>query len=376
MAESDLAAEELVRMDLAEIRLDTRGMCGVRFIPSVSFAFEDSVHVYRAYHRSIDRDKNLRCTEADLTRWAAAERTYLDTLSRAVEALYRAHGGRSITVDLYEHRARWDRLGRPVPLPGWRRRATVRSEDAQRAFLAATEPATKAYRSVRVEIAQRISDLKAEEQAEIASRAREAEQRREVALQFADQPVWNYTSRAAETNAKPGAILVYRCDVTPLPASPAESEEPLTARQLYSKLRELGLHPRSGKLKWDARARARVRKECRDAGAPMTFTDWWAAVATEMWTPPAPRPRTRRRRTTPHTTPRANSRSGSHDGSSSGGGNTSDHGASNSDIAVGIAIDYITSHGGGSSGGGGGGGGGGFSGGGDFGGGGGGGGGW
>jgi len=62
--------------------------------------------------------------------WEAAARTYLDEVSRALEELYRAHGGRSVRLDLFAEERRWRErecaaLGRTVTFAEWWDTVTV-----------------------------------------------------------------------------------------------------------------------------------------------------------------------------------------------------------------------------------------------------------
>ncbi|MEW1720957.1 hypothetical protein [Streptomyces sp. NPDC093109] len=265
MADSDRTGGEPVTMHAVEIPLDVKRACGARFIPSASCAFEDSVRVYRP---SPNGDEKLHCTEADLARWAAAERAYLDTLSRALEEFYRAHGGWNARVDLLRGIANWTPLPPFLRLPGRRKRARIRSHNAQRAFLAAIEPATKTYESVRDEITQRIKS------------------RHRTAKEIADQRVWNYITESTDMHS--GTVfLVYRCDLSPIPTSPPKSPRPLNAHQLDAQLSRLGGLLGLQRIRWEPRARARVAQECRELGLPITFTEWWHIVTDELWEPAA-----------------------------------------------------------------------------------------
>lgn len=271
------------RVSRDDIRFDVEKLCEKRFVPAVSVQCPRSVTVYRVRPKGGWGDA-LPCSQADSERWDAAARTCLDSLSRALEDLYRAHGGRKCTVDLRAGSRSWRVLAPPFPWPGWRKRMAKRSEQAQRAFAAAVQRAEEEYRPVREEIARRLAEHRAEQEARELARRKEAERRRSVLHTVAAQRVWLFT--VAEAGSP---VFVHRADVPAalaLPDSPAESspEGGLTARRLEEHLLRLARDSDGPvEIRWDRAAQAEVERECRAQDVAVSFSEWWHAVARGAW---------------------------------------------------------------------------------------------
>ncbi|WP_112469182.1 hypothetical protein [Streptomyces triticisoli] len=271
------------KVSRVDVRFDADELCGARFVPTASVRYPESIEVYRMGARYAWGDV-LSCSRADLERWDAAVRDCLDSLSRALEDLYRAHGGRNCKVNLYARERNWTHIAGPRHWPGWQRRLAERSEQAQLAFAAAVQRAEEEYRPVREEIARRLAEHKAQQEARLLARRRKAERRRSVLDTVAAKRVWLF--KVAEAGSP---ILVHRTDVPAaraLPDPPAGSspEDGMTARQLEKSL--LVLVRKSGhtsKIRWDRTARAEVERECRALGVTLSFPEWWRAVTKKVW---------------------------------------------------------------------------------------------
>jgi hypothetical protein len=279
----DGVAHSEVRFRLEKIRLDARKLCEARFVPMPSVRCPESVEAYRAGH---GRGDPLRCSQAERERWEAATRDCLDALSRALEDLYRAHGGRvgKAKVDLYTGGRSWSHIPGPRHWPGWRRRLAERSEQAQLAFAEAVRRAEEEYRPVREEIAGRLAEYKAEQEAAELARRREAERRRSVLHTVASGQVWLFGTEAAGS-----PVLVYRADVPtalelPDPEAGSSPGTALTARRLEESL--LALARDSGhtaEFRWDEAARDEVERECRALDVSVRFGQWWREVTQGVW---------------------------------------------------------------------------------------------
>lgn len=282
MTEMDRTGDSQVWLYRDNVRVDAEKLCGARFVPVASLPFEDHVVIYRIRH---GWGEAVSCSKAESERWADAARTYLDTLSRALEELHRDHGGRRarVEVDLYRGERQWQHLLEPFPWPGWRRRVAARSEKAQRAFLARAELAAEEYRPVREEIERRIEEACAERRAANVARRREAERQRGVLQRVASRRLWVCVDRADAS-----AVFVYRFDVSPsdpVPDLARSRSKPLAVRDLEAVLqestREDGVQRQ---IQWDPRACAEVEKECREQGVDITFAAWWESVTQRRWT--------------------------------------------------------------------------------------------
>jgi hypothetical protein len=216
--------------------------------------------------------------------WEAAARTYLDEVSRALEELYRAHGGRTVRLDLFAEERRWGELLYPLSWPGWQRRWARRSKQAQREFVDRIGRAARVYEPVRAEVARRYEEPHAEREAEKRALAEAEELRRQEwarlnapLCQVADGCSWTYRAD----------LMVSRVDV---PTDEAEADrrtpsEPLSTSSLEFVVRDGYLRNRqSGLIEWDPAACAAVERECAALGSPVTFAEWWDTVTVYDWT--------------------------------------------------------------------------------------------
>ncbi|MET9800461.1 hypothetical protein [Streptomyces sp. NPDC006368] len=274
-------AHSEVGLHRENVRLDAEELCGARFVATASVRCPESFEVYRVGRSWGD---SLRCSPEDRERWDTAARDCLDALSRALEDLYRAHGGRKGEVNLYKGTRGWSHITEPRHWPGWRRRLVERSEQAQLAFAAAVRRVEEEYRPVREEIAERLAVYKAEQAAAELARRREAERRRSVLDTVAAGQVWRFGTDPAGS-----PVLVHRVDVPaslelPDPRAGSSSEGSLTARQLEEAL--LALVRGSGyttEIRWDEAARAEVERECRASEVSIAFGQWWREVTKGVW---------------------------------------------------------------------------------------------
>ncbi|GAA0913404.1 hypothetical protein [Streptomyces thermoalcalitolerans] len=270
-----------VRRD--KVEFDVRWLCRDRFVPAVSVQCPESIEVYRVVSKN-EWGEVLSCSQAELEQWDAAVRTCLGSLSRALEDLYRAHGGQECKVNLYTGRRSRTEIPQPFPWPGRRKRMRKRSEQAQRAFAAAVQRAEEEYRPVREEIARRLAEHKAEEEARERARREEEARRLSVLNAVAAKRVWLFT--VAEAGSP---VFVHRTDVPAalaLPDSPAESspEDGLTAGQLEERLLALVRgSDRTVEIQWDTAAQAEVERECRAQDVPVSFWKWWDTVTKDLW---------------------------------------------------------------------------------------------
>ncbi|MET9401434.1 hypothetical protein [Kitasatospora sp. NPDC002965] len=288
-----------VRVGRDRVRLDVEGLCGARLAPTGSVVLPEHVEVYRI---GVGWGEPVPCSEADRARWEGALRTFLDRLSRALEEVYRAHGGRSAVIDLAEGSRAWHGIGRPRRWPGRQRRATERSVHAQQVFALELHRVTELYRPVRAELEQRVAEALVARKAAEEARRREERRRRAVLDGVAAREVWLYRPAG---RGEP--VRIHRSDIhrSDLPAaeppgapegpqdSASPSRGPLTARELATALRELVRAPDgSGDFRWDERARAATEEECRAQDVAVTFHDWWREVTGNHWRagPEGPQP--------------------------------------------------------------------------------------
>ncbi|MGV9271097.1 hypothetical protein ACWDRR_41415 [Kitasatospora sp. NPDC003701] len=273
------------------VQLYAQRRCGERFEPVPSLRIPEVAQVYRF---TPGWGEPVPCSEEERARWEAAASTYLAALSRAVEELYRGHGGREahLRVDLERGTGAWRTLTPVRRWPGWRRRAVERSESAQRAFVAEAERAGEAYRPTREEIDRRLAEQRAAREAALLARRREAESRRAVLDAVAARRVWRY---GAEAGGSP--VRIDRADRRPASGDPTggapEGQELLTAVELEDALRALpGAQDGTTELWWDEPSCAAVEEECRAQGVPVGFAQWWGEVARYVWTagPHGPKP--------------------------------------------------------------------------------------
>ncbi|WP_225823862.1 hypothetical protein [Streptomyces naphthomycinicus] len=296
-----------VRLHRDDVKLDGAKLCGARFVPTTSVRCPESIAVYRVDSARGAWGDVFPCSQADRERWDAAVRNCLDALSRALEALYRAHGGRSCRIDLYKSSWYWVHITEPRRWPRWQRRLREQSEQAQLAFAAAVQQAEEAYRPVREEIAELLAEYKAEQEAaerarrqereaaELArrqereaarlARRREARRKRSVLRRVATAQVWLF-----EVGEAGSPVSVHRADVPassielPGPSTGSSAEEGLTPRRLEESLltlvRESGY---TAEIRWDEAAQAEVERECRALGAAASFPEWWHAVTKGAW---------------------------------------------------------------------------------------------
>ncbi|MFB7620687.1 hypothetical protein [Kitasatospora sp. NPDC056181] len=285
-----------VKVHQDNVRLHATKRCGGAFEPVASVELPEQVKVYRIKG---NWGEAVACSEAERERWSEAESTFLAAVSRALEVLYRAHGGRGATFDLEKGTGAWNTIPAPRHWPGWKQRAVERSEAAQRAFLAEVQRATEAYRPVREEIDRRLAEQRAVRQAAELARAREAQQRRALLEEVAAQRVWLYEvgeeaaegAEGAEEGDGPVRVRIFRADLLPAAADPgsadpaAPSREPLTASELEKDLYALARAQKAAGiiLRWDDAARAAVEEECLARGVGVTFAQWWREMARHGW---------------------------------------------------------------------------------------------
>lgn len=161
---------ELVTINRKErVKVNVGEICGVRFMRTESLPFHDDFVVYEVGN---GWGTQVYCSKEERERWAAAVRTYLDELSEAYVQLCRAHGVKTVEINLRTGAMRWAMPPAPIRLPGWRRRAAARSLQAQRQFQARVASPTEGYRPVREEIERRLEQVAAERRARACVRAR------------------------------------------------------------------------------------------------------------------------------------------------------------------------------------------------------------
>ncbi|MGW4898409.1 hypothetical protein ACWEQL_40140 [Kitasatospora sp. NPDC004240] len=302
-AREDEVADGQVRIRRETVRLDVETLCGQRFVPLRPPPWPQ-VEVHRIGHTW---GEPVRCTAEERSRWAAGERACLDRISRALEEIHRAHGGRRSRVDLYADSRSGHSPGPALGLPGLRRRGALRSRDAQLAFAAEVRAALVGYLPVRQEIERRQAELAAEAAAEreaaAAARRREEERVAAVVAAVAAHPFWRY--RWVESGR---TVLVDRADVTAgavgVPPGgadaarrPAEGWDGGPMKALDLSVLLLGHLVRPGgavTFRWSEEARRAVEEECREHDVDLTFRQWWSRVAHGDWEDgphgPVPRP--------------------------------------------------------------------------------------
>lgn len=273
------------RVARRRMRLDPEDLCAARFVPDPDVALPAEVVVYDVQPDGpMTWGEPVTVPAAEGRAWVEARHTYLEALSRALEQLYWAHGGRDVDVDvlLLGHR-RSKGLRAPLHLPGWRRRAAERSTTAQRAFLDRLTAADEVYRPVRERIEaaraedeRRVEELRLEE----LRQGQELAERRRRLMEVADRPVWAFVT-VGEVH------LVRRVDVPPTEPVPdddtAADREPLSAVQLEAALVGPRVHRNQRWLVWDRAACEAVERECAARGAPVWFGPWWDSITTGPW---------------------------------------------------------------------------------------------
>ncbi|MFB8236528.1 hypothetical protein ACFC58_08235 [Kitasatospora purpeofusca] len=286
---------EWTGVSLENVRLDVAEIAGRAFRPDPSAALPERVEVYRILD---GRGEPLPCTPAEHERWELAALACLDSLSRALEDFYRAHGGTRIEIDLATGRGLRYGIGRPRRWPGWERRAVERSARAQQALALEVGRAVEEYRPVRAEVALRVAEARAARRAAMEAEQRAARHRRAVLDELALRRVWHHRS------AGPGEPLLVRRVDLPGPdvaaeasggsvSENSENQELLTARELADALNALAVRAESPvDIRWDERARAATEAECLAREVHLTFLEWWHDLAGPSWRPgphgPAP----------------------------------------------------------------------------------------
>ncbi|WP_406193745.1 hypothetical protein OH807_03500 [Kitasatospora sp. NBC_01560] len=324
IAEVTDVSDVTVRRD--DVRLDAERRCAGSFEPVAAVELPEQVEVYRI---GDGRGEPVACSGAERVRWSKAAATFLAAVSRALEELYRAHGGAAAAFDLDRGTGAWRAVPPPRHWPGWRRRAVDRSAAAQRAFLTEVQRAAEAYRPVREEVEQRLAEQRTARQADEGARAEETRLRRTALEAVAGRRVWLYEVGESDGLVR---VRVFRADVPPAgpataapgpgPAAPGPApapvlpREPLTAAELEKDLYALSRAGTAGvALRWDDAARAAVEEESREQGLALAFGRWWSEVARHSWTD-------RRHGPQPIPPPGTRAKAG---GGSGGGGRTGSH---------------------------------------------------
>ncbi|MFJ3923214.1 hypothetical protein [Streptomyces sp. NPDC090022] len=255
-----------------------RRLCGDRFA-RVGVPLPERTCVYRVYRTRQSWSEKIACSAAELRQWTEALETCTAGLIRALLRLHRRHGGtREAEIALDWNTGRFMEPGLPrVRLPGWSARNTVRSEKAQRAYLAEVTAVTEAYRPVAEEIERRVERKRAARRAVEAERRRAAERLAAAVREVGAQPVWCYTVAAG---AGP-VVDVRRCDVDPGTGGPEES--PLTAYELDARLRELVGERAGRRVRWDRAACVRTEEDLAARGERLSFVSWWQTVTGGWW---------------------------------------------------------------------------------------------
>lgn len=265
---------ETVIVERRAATLDAEKLCGPRLVALERGGWPE-VLVYLVEARWGD---HIAATSAEATAWAAAADSFLDTVSRHLEALYRAHGGarRNVEVNLRDGSRRWSHLRLPYRMPGWRRRMAERSHIAQREFMAGVERAAQVYQPVREEIERRIEVVRAEQRAEAERQRVAALRMREVAGEVGAARSWVWIDTAD------GIAFVHRVDApTAKPAGPRS--QPLTAPELDGALRGVLRDRPRLEIEWDPQACAAVEHDCAQRGERMSFVEWWDTVTDRHW---------------------------------------------------------------------------------------------
>ena len=275
---------ERVRLARSKVWLGADRLCGPRWV-RYAVSVPEHVVVYRV---ESGWGETVACTADEAGAWEAAARTYLGEVSRALEELYRAHGGRAVRVDLAADRRTWTNLWYPISWPGWQRRWAQRSKRAQYAFVDRVQRARQAYETVSAEAARRYEVVHGARKAEERRRAEEEELRRQERVrrnatcrQVADGCSWIYIRRG-------GNFHVYRVDIGPAPPPGAHDPSPsapMSTSSLESVVRGEILRSRHGShIRWNSAASAAVERECAALGQRVTFAEWWDTVAEHHWT--------------------------------------------------------------------------------------------
>lgn len=238
------------------VRIDAESLCGDRFVPAADVELPTHVAVHRI---TTWAGAELPCSPAEAQAWDDAARACLGLVSRALERMYRAHGGRHAEIDLASGARSWLHVSPPLWSPGAQRRSARRSAAAQRRFVAEVATATPAYGPVHEHVAGLV------EQADAAGRA--AELRRAVLVrELARRRCW-------VVRADGGAVRVGMAAGTAGALTAAELEQALAATRAGERAEPV----------WDPEARAELERECRDAGVAMTFPQWWDAATEGRW---------------------------------------------------------------------------------------------
>ncbi|MFI6846595.1 hypothetical protein ACIBJD_18360 [Kitasatospora sp. NPDC050467] len=273
-----------VKVHQDNVRLHATKRCGGAFESVASVELPEQVEVYRIKD---NWGEAVACSEAERERWSEAASIFLAAVSRALEELYRAHGGRGGAFDLEQGTGAWRIVPAPRHWPGWKQRAVERSEAAQRAFLTEVQRAREAYRPVREEIDRRLAEQRAAREEAERARAREAQQRRAVLVEVAARRVWLYeVGEEAGEGDVAVRVRVFRTDLPPIAADRVDPpQEPLTARELEKDLYALARAQEAGgiALRWDEAARAAVEEECLARGVSVVFAQWWREMALHSW---------------------------------------------------------------------------------------------
>ena len=248
--------DETVRMRQELVRLEVESLCGPRLAPVADVDLPEHVAVHRVTTWAGD---DLPCSAAEAQVWDDAARGCLDVVSRALERLYRAHGGTQAQVDLANGTRSWRHLTPPSRLPVLRQRAAQRSADAQREFAAEVEAATAAYRPVHERIATLVEESRAALQA--------AQLRRTQVVQEAAR------RRCWVVRDDDGTVRVGRIGG----AGGTDTATALTAAELERTLATL-LPADGAEPVWEPSARADLERECRAAGVEIGFAQWWDTV--------------------------------------------------------------------------------------------------
>ena len=263
-----------------EVHLRADSMCRPRWV-RYAVAVPEHVVAYRIGERW---GLPVTGTPVEADAWEAAARTYLDEVSRALEELYRAHGGRSVRLDLVAEERRWRELSYPLSWPGWQRRWARRSKRAQREFVDRIGRAAQVYGPVRAEVARRYEEADAERAAEERALAEAEELRRQERVR------WNAPLRQVADGCSwvhRGHFRVSRVDVA---SEAAEKDrrtpsEPLSTSSLELVVRNEYFRDRyCNWILWDPAACAAVERECAALGRPVTFAEWWDTVTVYEWT--------------------------------------------------------------------------------------------
>ncbi|KAB2340628.1 hypothetical protein [Actinomadura rudentiformis] len=194
-------------------------------------------------------------TDDERERWVAARRQFEEDLARADAALNRS-------VD-----RPWWRRGRRLAEIRWLPwfRAEQKARAGEHAALQAQ--ARERYWPVQDEILARVAEVRAARE-RAAAMARERQARLTA---VAHRGVWGWV-RKGRTVAH-----VFRYDVPEARALQKDDKTrgPTRLDALGDELYEWGIT----KVRWNAATKRAVADDCAAAGYPLTFAEWWAAVA-------------------------------------------------------------------------------------------------